>query len=144
RAPAPKPGTRPVGPRAPPGGLPARPERQEPDRGSMAARRASIGEGADRGDEPPVVARRPEGQRDDSEGRRVAYLAARLRRARAVVRSPARADDELADALRTVERARDVQRREALVVVVVADEDDVRTVVVERVPEPRDLLVVPV
>ena len=103
-------------------------------RTSVAARRAGVGERADRWPEAPRVGVRAERELEHAEARRVAHLAVRLdagnvRRLWPPVpttnwRSP-----------RASSRPVRVLRREALVVVVVPDENEVGPGVVERLPE---------
>ena len=100
-----------------------------PHSGSPAPRRARVGEGsAAHRHEAPVVAASPERQPEDAEGRAVAHHAARSRQQSRIVAPPTGTHDERSDAL---------DRRETLVVVVVAFEDDIRLRAGEKIPERR-------
>src|SRR4051794_29248159 len=93
---------------------------------SVAAARARVGERLPGlGREAPVEAARVQRDLEDAEGLVVAHLAAGDGCRRAGVIVAARADDDLLQAARLVERARRVQRREALVEVLVTDEHEV-------------------
>ena len=94
-------------------------------------------------DELPVVARRVQRELDHAVGARVAHLARRQDRAEAGQRGAAGADHELADAEGRVGGAAPVHRREALVVVPVAAEQDVGAAVVEVLPQLLHVRVVP-
>src|SRR5207248_9419789 len=101
-------------------------------RGSMAVRRAGVGEGLT-GDryELPVVARRVQREPQDAERVAVADLAVRLDRAPADQALAAGPHYELADAAGRVRDGAGRLRGEALVHVVVPAEDQVRVRVVE-------------
>src|SRR5207245_11269341 len=104
-------------------------------RGSVTRARSRVREGHPGfGDELPVVARGVERELQDAKGVVVAHLAVLDRGHDRVMAPAARAHDELAYAARGIERPAPLLRREALVVVVMATQDDVRVEVVERLP----------
>ncbi len=86
--------------------------------------------------EAPVVPRGMQGQRQHAEGGGVPDLAVRGDRREARIVRAAGADDELADPVRGVQRADRGLRREALVDVIVAVEDDVCVMGIEHLPHP--------
>src|SRR3954449_13260645 len=89
------------------------------------------------GNEVPVVMAGAQRELQDAERLVVAPLAAGDRRGRAGAVLAAGPDDELAHAPDRVDRAGGVQRREALVGVLVRGEDEVGAAVVEVVPDRR-------
>src|SRR4029077_16869291 len=93
---------------------------------------------AGRGQEPPVVARWVEHELEDAEGLVVADLTGDRRRREGVLVLAARPDDELLDP-RRVRVAGRIERREALVVMVVAGQGDVHVRGNEVTPDRRHL-----
>src|SRR3990172_8533862 len=85
--------------------------------------------------EPPVVASRAERQLQDSERRPLAYLAVRGAAGEGVEALPTRADDELANAPGRIGDPVRVLRGKTLVVVVVADDDEIGLRCLKRLPE---------
>src|SRR5688572_21923149 len=81
-----------------------------------------------------------EDQAEDAERRGVAYLAVRPGRSERAEATTARTDDELAQPEDGIDRTVRGLGREALVVVVVANEDDVGAVLVQGTPEGTDEL----
>ena len=106
---------------------------------SVATRDAGVCEEPDRRDEAPRVDPGTERELEDTEARPVARLAVRPRAEEPAEALPPGSDDELAHSALEVEPSARVLRREALVVVVVPDEDDVGTRVDQRLPERRVL-----
>ena len=94
-------------------------------------------------DELPVVARGVQRELDHAVGARVAHLARRQDRAEAGQGGTTGADHELAHAEARIGRAARVHRREALVVVPVAAEEDVGPAVVEVLPQLLHVRVAP-
>ena len=111
----------------------------------MTAARATVGERATRcGDEAPAVALWLEVELQDPEARVAADLAVGLDGAELAQACPAGADHELPDALHRVRPAIGVLRSKALVVVVVAVEDDLGAGPVQGIPDGVEPLVVAV
>src|SRR3954447_21599937 len=111
---------------------------------SVAALRPGVGElPAGLGDEAPLVTAGVQGQRQHAERVGVVDLAVRFDRTQAIVTPAAGAHHELTNAAR-ISIAGGVLWREALVVVIVADESDIDSAVVGGLVEGRHVAIVAV
>ena len=119
--------------------------RRQVQRLAVAARRTEVrGRSPDHRQEAPVVATLVQRQLHHAMSVVEAHGAVRLRCAEAVGHVAARADGDLRDPVGQVEAAERVLRQEALVDVLVAVEDEVGAVLVQRLPDEAHVGVVPV